>query len=279
MAVPQINLLPDVKIALIKARMQRNVMLGVSFIVVIVCGAIMFLLSATLGTLVAIKSISDGRISEYEKTIKKEQRTGELNEYMTIQNQLSQISRVKKTQEQFSRIFDYLIKLNPGGRNNLSITSLKIAGNNDTSADSSGASGVISLSGTANDYAAMNVIKLTLEKAQLKYHTSDSDEVKTVKLFDSVTVVSSSINSGSDTNTVNFQLDLKYDPAAFAYDTVDPQVEIPSETVSDSRSNIPGKDKDKILFNGTGASIKSDSKSDSKKSNKSQNGSSAKENN
>lgn len=255
--VPQINLLPDVKINLLKARMQRNVMISVSVLVTVVCGLIMFILTSTLTTLAVVKTVADGKIKDYSTKITKEQKTGELNEYMTIQNQLEQISKLKKTQEQFSLLFDYLAKLNPTGSNNMTINSFHVNGLVPGRAyGSSTASGTIIIQGKTSNYASLNVIRLTMEKAKLHYRITGDDKEHVDQMFKEVSVSNAAVSSdysgrGSQSKSMGslaFTLTLKYNPIIFSYNINNTSIEVPTETISDSRDNAPGSDKQ--LFDG-----------------------------
>lgn len=235
--VPQVNLLPDVKINLLKARLRRNVMMAVCVGILVACGVVMVLLVTSLTAVVFIKSGIDSNVHAYKAKIEHEQRNGDLNEYMTIQNQLKQISALKQKQERFSLIFDYLARLNPTGRNSIKINTLSIRGlNKDASSDNTG---IIDITGTTADYASLYVLKLTLEKAKLHYHLANpdgsvTDQEKTVMLFPKVTVT-----GGAQSSSMSFSATLKYNHVMFAYNITDTNIEVPTETISDSRSNVP----------------------------------------
>lgn len=239
--VPQINLLPDIKINALKARLRRNVMMAVCFGILAVCGTIMTLLVSSLTAVALIKSGIDGNVMKYKAKIEHEQRSGDLNEYMTIQNQLKQISELKKKQEKFSLVFDYLSKLNPTGRNRIKINNMSIRGlNRDASSNNNG---IIDIAGTTSDYASLYVLKLTLEKAKLHYHllnpdgsTNDKEKVET--LFSNV-----SVSGNGQGNPMIFAATLKYNPVMFAYNITDTTIEVPNETISDSRNNVPKNDR------------------------------------
>lgn len=252
--IPQINLLPDVKISLIKARMQRNIMISVSILITVICGTIMFILTSTLTTLAVVKTVADGNIKNYSNKITKEQRTGELNEYMTIQNQLEQISKLKKTQENYTLVFDYLSKLNPTGANSMTISTFRISGLVQSKAYGN-APGTITLQAKTSGYSALNVIKLTMQKAKIHYHLNKDDKEHVEPIFKDVKLSGVSVSAdysgksnGDDNGRLSFTLTLKYNPIIFAYNISNTSVEVPNETISDSRDNTPGVDKK--LFDG-----------------------------
>ncbi len=287
MSVPQLNLLPDVKKDLIKAQILRNLTVSVSFIIVCVAGGIIFLMLSWWGVSVGLKAVSEGNIKKYENQIKSAQndKNKSLNEYLTIQNDLSQIASVKSQQEQMSRIFQYILSVSPAGRNYMTISSMKVSGSAAATSDTdTSQTGTIVVEGRTVDYAALDVIKLTMQRAKIEYTEGDdssadgdssnssensdgsSNSTKTAKLFTNVQLsgVTMSGDSGDQGGRVGFTLTLTYNPVSLAYTTKNAKVVVPKETISDSRENTPGVDNSanssKPLFNGTSQDGKDNSK-------------------
>lgn len=298
MAVPQLNLLPDVKKDLIKAQIRRNLAVSVSFIVVCVMGGIVFLMLSWWGVSVGLKAVAEGNIKKYSNQIKSAQndKSKSLNEYLTIQNDLNQIASVKSQQEQMSRVFQYILSVSPAGRNYMTISSMKVNGNVVATSDSgSSQTGTIVVEGRTVDYAALDVIKLTMQRAKIEYTEGDDNDstddanqsdsgdssasgndsngsdssneaqkdIKSDKLFTDVQLSSVTMSNDADEQggKVGFTLTLKYNPVALAYSTKNVRIVVPKETISDSRENTPGVDdnqnSNKPLFNGTSQNGKS----------------------
>ena len=285
MSVPQLNLLPDVKKDLIKAQIWRNLTVSVSIIVVCVAGGLLFLLLTWWGVSVGVKSLAEGNIKKYSNEIKSAQsdKKKSLNEYLTIQNDLSQIKSVKGQQEQMSRIFQYIMSVRPDGVNSMTVSSMKIYGNVESSSDSgSEQTGTITIEGRTGNYSALDVIKLTMQRAKIEYTEGDDNEsdsgsssddsssnsdsndkknTESANLFTDVKLSNVSMSNDSDSQggKVGFTLTLKYNPVALAYSTKNAKVVVPKETISDSRENTPGVDdstngnenNSEPLFNGT----------------------------
>ena len=178
-----LNLLPDVKKDLLRVRRERNLVVSISVIVVGASIGVLLLLSGTLGVLIGAKALMENSIKNDEQTIKQAQRKKQLDKYITIQNQLKQIGKLKSDQQVYSRLMDYLTQLNPAAPNNVQISSAKIeapAGSSgDTSSSSSSsasADGItMTIEGKTTNFSALDVYKNTLSKAQLSYEVEEED--------------------------------------------------------------------------------------------------------
>ncbi len=175
-----LNLLPDVKKDLLRVRRERNLVVSISVVVVGASIGVLLLLSGTLGVLVATKALMENGIKNDEQTIKQAQKKKQLDKYITIQNQLKQIGKLKSDQQVYSRLMDYLTQLNPAAPNNVQISSAKIeapAGSSgDTSSSSSSSDGItMTIEGKTTNFSALDVYKNTLSKAQLSYEVEEED--------------------------------------------------------------------------------------------------------
>ena len=178
-----LNLLPDVKKDLLRVRRERNLVVSISVVVVGASIGVLLLLSGTLGVLVATKALMENGIKNDEQTIKQAQKKKQLDKYITIQNQLKQIGKLKSDQQVYSRLMDYLTQLNPAAPNNVQISSAKIeapvGSSGDTSSSSSSsasADGItMTIEGKTTNFSALDVYKNTLSKAQLSYEVEEED--------------------------------------------------------------------------------------------------------
>ncbi len=178
-----LNLLPDVKKDLLRVRRERNLVVSISVVVVGASICVLLLLSGTLGVLIGAKALMENSIKNDEQTIKQAQKKKQLDKYITIQNQLKQIGKLKSDQQVYSRLMDYLTQLNPAAPNNVQISSAKIeapAGSSgDTSSSSSSsasADGItMTIEGKTTNFSALDVYKNTLSKAQLSYEVEEED--------------------------------------------------------------------------------------------------------
>ena len=178
-----LNLLPDVKKDLLRVRRERNLVVSISVVVVGASIGVLLLLSGTLGVLIGAKALMENSIKNDEQTIKQAQKKKQLDKYITVQNQLKQIGKLKSDQQVYSRLMDYLTQLNPAAPNTGQISSATIeapAGSSgDTSSSSSSsasADGItMTIEGKTTNFSALDVYKNTLSKAQLSYEVEEED--------------------------------------------------------------------------------------------------------
>ena len=244
-----INLLPDIKKNLLRVRRERNLVVTVSIVAVAASVGVLFLLGAMLAGATIIKNGHIGKIDDYESEIEEAKDNDQLNEYLTVQNQLAQIDGLKSEQNVYSRLMDYLVQLNPAAPNNAALTSVSLEDGDD---------GItITLEGTTANYATLNVYKNTLINAILKYEektddessdeqdddesdTANDEKAERIKLFSSVTVRSTNlVDDGNNGNSVRFDIMAVFAPKAFDSSIENQSIEIPEEVVSDGDQNAP----------------------------------------
>ena len=178
-----LNLLPDVKKDLLRVRRERNLVVSISVVVVGASIGVLLLLSGTLGVLIGAKALMENSIKNDEQTIKQAQKKKQLDKYITIQNQLKQIGKLKSDQQVYSRLMDYLTQLNPAAPNNVQISSATIeapAGSSGSTSSSSSSSAsadgiTMTIEGKTTNFSALDVYKNTLSKAQLSYEVEEED--------------------------------------------------------------------------------------------------------
>ncbi len=274
-----INLLPDVKKELLRIRRERNLVVSISILAVGGSIAALVILGGILGGLNIAKVVMESGINKNKATINSAIDDKQLNEYLTIQNQLAQIDGLKDQQLVYSRIMDYLVELNPASPNNVELRTVDL----DASADG----GVtMTVEGNVRDFSALNVYKNTLQSAQLVYEesadddqsdsadpnagtgnndqtssstTADSDNVNVndsttiddataskETLFTSVAVTDQSLSSSGGSASVRFTIVAEFSANAFSQ-TIDGdsiKIEIPKETTSDGDRNAPKTEDD-----------------------------------
>lgn len=233
----QLNLLPDVKKQLLHAQMQRNLVISICIIITIVAGSVILILGGIMGGQAIQKSNLTQSIADSQDAITKKQSDSQLDEYLTVQNQLSKISSLKNQQLDYSRVFDYLKQLNPAAPNSVSLSSVKLAAPGVSSdASTTESTGVtVEMQGETTNYSSLNVFKSTLSLAKFSYAPKKGANIETKSLFSSVTVTSSALTD----DKLSFSIIGVFDVAVFSSDSVDIKLDIPNETTSDSDRNSP----------------------------------------
>lgn len=225
----EINLIPDVKQELIKAKRTRNrvitisIMAGViSIVLVIVLVIFVFIAQAATG------SYYDGQINEYNNKISK---ISDISKTLTIQNQLSKINDINSNKKITSRLFDLLSKTIPAAPNDIQISDLTI----DTSADK------ITINGqAANSYAALEVFKKMITGAEITYKDEDGNS-RTEPLASDVSTSDISYGEEASGNKVlRFTVSFVYAQAMFSPDVSNLLIKIANTgDVTDSYLGLP----------------------------------------
>lgn len=228
----QLNLLPDVKKEFLQAQRTRNSVITICIFVSVVFVGVLVVLAVIMGGQAITKNVVTNDIKKNAATI---QNTEELNEYLTVQNQLSHIDALKEVQPVYSRLFDYLVKLNPASPNNVELTSVKVT----NSVASGGTANSIELQGSTANFASLDVFKTTLQNAKISYTDKDGNKVTDQPLFNTVTVKEASISRSTDEGRVNFTIDVEYNPEAFDNSAKDFVLTVPNQTTSDADRNTP----------------------------------------
>src|SRR6476620_5874995 len=117
----EVNLIPDVKQELISARRTRSMVVSISIIAMSISGGGVVLLSLYVfpGQGLRGKLADDSITNEYAEL----QKTKDLANMLTIQNQLTKISETHANKLVTSRLFDVLSVIVPAAPNNVSLTS------------------------------------------------------------------------------------------------------------------------------------------------------------
>jgi len=231
MANVQFNLLPDIKMTYVKAQRSKNLVVSVAFIVSAAAIALFVILFFSVNV-VQKKQLSDADkdIARFTAELKA---IPNVEEALTIQNQLTSLSTLHQSKHVASRIFTYLPQVTPA---NVTISSLTI--------DFS--TGIINIEGTADSQVSVNTFIDTMKFTTYKLGETDSGK----EAFPSVTESSFGINSGN----VSYGLTVTYDTALFANDLLDadgkaqiPTLVVPKLTTTHSQdpANILFKEEEK----------------------------------
>lgn len=111
----QINLVPDVKLELIKAQRHRNAVVSVSVISMIAAVVVVVLLGLVIGAQVVTRNIVTGNI---EKADEKFRSIQDIEKTVTVKNQLESIQSTHDQKAMTSRIFDLLAEASAKGTDN-----------------------------------------------------------------------------------------------------------------------------------------------------------------
>lgn len=225
----EVNLIPDVKLELIRAQRQQKMVVSVSIIVAIASIGVVSLLTAyTFGGLALADSIAQQRINDRAKELKAIE---DLPQTLTLQAQLSKLQEVHSDKNVSSRLFDMLSVIVPKGDNQVTITRLGFKSEEN----------VIEIEAQAkNGYEAMEVFKKTLAETAFQY-TEEGQEVRTEKIATAISEGERNYGEDSDgASSLRFTISFTYLEKLFDSNITKGKVIGPDEQrVTDSTQGVP----------------------------------------
>lgn len=188
----QFNLLPDVKLASIKAARVKKLTISVSLIV----GSVAFGVLVVLFLLVNVvqKQYMKGLNSDIKISTAKIRATPDLSKVLTVQNQLSTLPSLHSEKPIASRMYDYLTQVTPS---NISLTDVNV----------DFAASTIKLTGEAPSLDAVNTFVDTL-----KFTTYSTDKDNSQKKPFSNVVLASFTRKPTN---ATYDITLTFDKAIF----------------------------------------------------------------
>lgn len=197
----EINLIPDVKRELIRAKRTRAIVVSGAIVVGIASVGVVVLLCIILfgGQALRNKWADDAITEKYSKL----KEVPDLAKMLTIQNQLASINKHHSEKNIDSRLFDLLVAVNPTQPNQVIFSQVKV--------DSENSSIYIDAQAT-NGYVAADTLIKTIQATTLSYTGDDGTTTKT-DLAKSVAISNQSY--GEDTSgarVLRFSISFEYAP-------------------------------------------------------------------
>jgi len=234
----EVNLVPDVKLELLKARRQQRLVISGSIVVAIVSVGLVALMSVyAFGIQTVADTLADNgieteaeRLSEIEGLAKS----------LTLQAQLATLTEVEADKHVTSRLFDILSVVVPSGNNRVDISRLNL----DTD------EGTIEIEAeAANGYEAMEVFKKTLAQTMLRY-SIDGEEVDPVSIAANINEGDRNYGEDSQGNRIlRFAISFEYPEELFDSTIENTKIVGPDQQrATDSTQGVP-----KELFTSGGA--------------------------
>lgn len=161
----EINLIPDVKRELLRAKMMRNAVTAMSITVGMIAVGVAVALGLILGGQIALEALHDGTIKNKARELTSIE---DLDKLVTIQHQLATINKLSSERQADSRLFDVMTAVNPVAPNSIKIATLKLKPESRT----------ITIEGSAeNGYIALEIFKKTITNTTVQT-TQNGQEVK-----------------------------------------------------------------------------------------------------
>lgn len=224
----QINLVPDVKQEMLRAQRVRNVAISFSILAGVIAVGAVATLALVLGAQAVTESLTSNSITrEYEKLAG----TKDINNALTIQNQLKEISSLNGKRTIDSRLFDVLAAINPAVPNDTKLSKVTL---DPTQSQ-------LMIEGSAvNGYPATEAFRKTI--LNTKVSGQQNGQTVEVPLTDEVTIQNTSY--GQDTTgakVVRFTLYFKYPEGLFDNSMTNVRIITPTAKVdvTDSKTRVP----------------------------------------
>lgn len=224
----EINLIPDVKQELIRAKRIRTMVVSGAVVVGLASVGIVILLAVYLfGVQTLRSSLADSATTEKYNKLKD---VPDLANMLTLQSQLSSINELHDTKNIDSRLFELLTAINPAKPNQVTYTQVRIDSEN----------GAIRIDGqAANGFVAADVFKKTILASSFAY--DDGENTKTENLTKDVTISNLSYGeNATGAKVLRFSIDFEYNSALFARSSQDLVVSRPDrQNATDSFKHLP----------------------------------------
>jgi hypothetical protein len=223
----EINLIPDVKQELIRARMFRSAVISGSIITTIVAASLVAALAAYVFGVQTVRSVvADDAIKKGASQLAS---VDDLSKVLTIQNQLTKMSALNDEKAINSRVFDLLLAIIPPAPNEVKISSLAV----------DAATQTITFEGQTPTYPSLETFKKTIGAANVRY--KEDDEVIDTVLATDLSI--SNVSYGEDatgTKVLRFTVSFVYAQELLSPAVTNPTIVlINGGNVTDSYLGIP----------------------------------------
>lgn len=226
----QVNLIPDIKIQVIKARASRTKAIVISIIISLVFVGVTILLA--LYTF-AVQTVVDSNLNnQISSEVDKFNSVEDISKLLTIQNQLKTIPLTHSSKNLTSRSFSILspVITASGGLTNISNTNIDLDTN------------TMNITGSTPNYATFESFLKSLQSCYVQY-TTEKNSTDLIKKGLVISFVSGQATSGKDpygNNSVNFVFSINYPSEIFLPTSYNVNFGIDkSGNVSDSFNGIP----------------------------------------
>lgn len=224
-----LNLLPDVKREFLKAKRDQARFISIAILSVFVVGGVTVVLAVWV---YAVQTIHINLLTQNIKDNAAEiEAISDVNKYVTLQNQLTNLSQLHDGKNDFSRLLTILPTLNPKSPNNVMLASLTLSTEENT----------ISLDGRVADFTGLVTFRDILQNAELEYRAGvENSEVIKEKLFSEVIILEQGMSKTTEgTTVVSFKIIVKYNLAAFVNSSKDVSVSVPKLETTPSKQGSP----------------------------------------
>lgn len=223
----QINLLPDLKKEFIKAQKTKSLVISTAVLVTIgsIGLSVLLFVYVNFGQQLQINVIT-GNIDKKSSELAA---MNDIDEYLTIQNQLSALDPLHADKGVYSRFFSFLNVLNPSPPNNINLSNSQVV-----AADKS-----IIFTGSTGSFEALNVFIDTLKNTQVEFKENGEGDLQTANMFSQVLTQSSGLAKSNDQTVVSFTIKATYSDPVFDARNTEVSAKVPNITTTQSVTGAP----------------------------------------
>jgi hypothetical protein len=207
---------------------MRNITITGSILVGAASVAVVIILALLLGAQAIHETFARDQIKKQFASL---QSVENIDNVLTIQNQLSKISSINNTRSIDSRLFDVLAAVSPSAPNDIKIATVQL----------NPADKVLTIEGSAsNGYAATETLRKTILNTKLE--STVDGQTTTVPLADTVVLGETSYGESADGSKVlRFTLSFTYPDGLFDNSFKSLRIVTPTNhiDVTDSRTRVP----------------------------------------
>lgn len=226
----RLNLLPDIKQEFLRAKRSEKRVIGIAILAMMIAvGLVIVVAIFVYGAQELHKNLLTEDIKKNGQKLKD---VKDVDKYVTIQNQLTNLATMHDKKNITSRVFDVIPKLNPKQPNSMKIVNLRV----DTAAMQ------MTITGETATYTGLQTFRDTLTNAKLSYRESKDAEAPTeTQLFSDVVIESQGLGSREDSGEqfISFEIRTTYDPSLFARSIVDLNIIVPFKETTQSKLDTP----------------------------------------
>lgn len=215
----EVNLIPDVKLELLRAQRMRAIVITISIFASIIAAAIVVLLLIYIFAFQGVRSASlDDDIKKGKEALMAIEDTSGV---LTIQKQLSSITELNDQKYLSSRLFGLISAISPAEPNTVAFSQINLSTTNPAEGDEASFNGQIFLEGQTNSYDSLEVFKKTIEYTRIEYYPAqepvaegeEAPEVEPVimPVADAINIAEVSYGEDTDGNKVlRFSMSFKF---------------------------------------------------------------------
>lgn len=223
----QLNLLPDLKKEYIKAQKTKGLVITVAVLTTI--GAVglsgLLFLYVTFGQQLQINLATES----IQKKSAELSAVKDINQYLTIQNQLAAIEPLHADRGVYSRLFTFLNVLNPGPPNNINLSNAQIVATDNS----------VVFTGATGSFESLNVFVDTLKNAQVSYRLEGQGDAQDESMFTQVLIQDSGLAKINNRTLVSFTVRALYSAPVFDARNTDVVAKVPNITTTQSVTGAP----------------------------------------